>query len=304
MKTVLRLLPLAPALALCAAAFAADPAPPLPQRLHETGLYAEGSTGAVREGIIAFSPRYPLWSDGTSKRRWLYLPPGAAIDASRPDAWEFPPGTKAWKEFSYERRLETRYIKRLADGSWRFAAYVWNAEGTEARLAPEHGAIIPAAGAPGARYTVPSRTDCLACHEAAAAPILGYSAVQLAPHIEGRNEVERAALGYLHGNCGHCHNDNGSPVPVDLVLWQKARENAKVLRSLLGAPSRYRAPGAPVASAVVEPGRPEASVLMARMRSRNPQTQMPPLGTQETDNEALALIERWIRTQPQTRKEH
>src|SRR5688572_2153016 len=88
---------------------------------------------------IAFAPQYPLWSDGTSKRRWLELPPGTAIDAAKPDAWEFPRGTKLWKEFSYTQRIETRTLERLAGGTWRFETYVWNAEGTEAVPAPEDG---------------------------------------------------------------------------------------------------------------------------------------------------------------------
>jgi mono/diheme cytochrome c family protein len=33
------------------------------------------------------------------------------------------------------------------------------------------------------------------------------------------------------------------------------------------------------------------------MRSRNPMSQMPPLGTQLADDEGLALVERWIRHQ-------
>ena len=121
----------------------------------------------MRADNIAFAPQYPLWSDGTSKRRWIYLPPGAAIDASRVDAWEFPVGTRLWKEFGYDRRVETRFIERLADGSWRFAAYVWNKEGTDAVLAAEDGAVLPVSAAPGGRYVVPSRNDCLACHEGA-----------------------------------------------------------------------------------------------------------------------------------------
>lgn len=335
---------IAAALAWGAAAGSRSQETGLPASLADTGLFEPGSTTEVRAGVLSFSPQYPLWSDGAAKRRWLYLPPGTFIDGSHPDAWEFPAGTKLWKEFAHGRRVETRMIERLGDGSWRFAAYVWNEAGTEARLAPIGGiAALLVTGAPRGRYGVPGEADCRACHEGAAVPVLGVSALQLspdrdplAPHAEPRNArdvdlrdllargllrnlpretresppriaaapLERAALGYLHGNCGHCHNDNGSPVPVDLVLWQKGRDNGKVLRSLLGAPSRYRAPGAEAASAVVEPGRPEASVLMARMRSRNPQTQMPPLGTAEPDNEALALIERWIRTRAQTPKEH
>lgn len=336
---------LAAALAANAHAQETAAAGALPQRLADTGLYRAGSTTEIRAGNLPFSPQYPLWSDGAAKRRWLYLPPGKFIDASRPDAWDFPAGTKLWKEFSHGRRVETRLIERLEGGTWRFAAYVWNEAGTDATLAPEGGIPdLPASGAPRGRYAVPAEADCRACHEGAAVPVLGLSALQLsvdrdalAPHSEARKAgdvdlrdlvdrgllrnlpremlesppriaaatpVERAALGYLHGNCGHCHNDNGSPPPVDLVLAQSAAGRGEVMRSLLGARSRYRAPGMRAAAAVIEPGRPEASLLALRMRSRSPLTQMPPLGTQEPDHQALELIERWIRSQPQIRKEH
>jgi hypothetical protein len=79
------------------AAHAAPPAvAPLPARLSETGLYAEESTEVVRAGNIEFSPQYPLWSDGMTKRRRIHLPPGTAIDAAELDAWTFPPGTRLW----------------------------------------------------------------------------------------------------------------------------------------------------------------------------------------------------------------
>lgn len=320
-------LPGAAWLSLAAALLApAAAASELPKRLVDTGLYVAGSTTEVRAENLPFSPQYPLWSDGAAKRRWLYLPAGKSIDASRPDAWDFPAGTKLWKEFSHGRPVETRFIERLADGSWRFAAYVWNAEGTEATLAPAEGiAALPAQDAPHGRYTIPGEADCRACHEGAAVPVLGVSALQLSPdlrdlvargrlknlpdklladppQIPAANALERAALGYLHGNCGHCHNDNGAPPPVDLVLAHRADggNSRKVISSLLGARSRYRTAQA---HAIVEPGHPEASVLVARMRSRNPQSQMPPLGTQVADTEALELIERWIRTQSQPAKE-
>src|SRR5687768_3582906 len=59
---------------------------------------AERLSDTLRTEAVVFTPRYPLWSDGMSKRRWLYLPPGTSIDKSDPDAWEFPRGTRAWKE--------------------------------------------------------------------------------------------------------------------------------------------------------------------------------------------------------------
>src|SRR5690349_21624340 len=143
-------------------------APPLPARLSETGLYSQG--------VRTFSPQYQLWSEGADKRRWILLPAGTAIDATNVDAWEFTRGTKLWKEFGFDRPVETRMIERLPDGSWRFSTYVWNADGTDAELAPEQGVrALAVASAPNGRYAVPSRTDCLACHDGAPVPVLGFS---------------------------------------------------------------------------------------------------------------------------------
>jgi hypothetical protein len=101
--------------------------------------------------------------------------------------------------------------------------------------------------APNGRYAVPSRNDCLACHEGPAVPVLGYSAVQLeAPPLP-------PALGYLHANCGHCHNATGAVAGIDLVLAQSASDpeaSAKATRaSLFGRASRFaRATATPLAA--------------------------------------------------------
>lgn len=314
--------------------------PPLPRLLSQTGLLVPGST-AIAPGALAFSPQYPLWSDGTTKRRWLQLPPGTWIDGAQPEAWVFPPGTRLWKEFSYGRPVETRLVERLADGSWRFATYVWNSAGSDAELAPPEGnPAWPVAAAPDGRYTILAEADCRACHEASRVPALGFSALQLssdrdplAPHRQPRlpgeadlqtlvtrgwlrnlpppvlatpprivaaSATERAALGYLHGNCGHCHDGRtDSPLPVKVTLAQSLRADgsAAALASMLGASSDYRLPEAAAATRVVAPGQPEKSVLLLRMRSRNPLSQMPPLGTRLPDAEAVALVERWIKQQ-------
>jgi hypothetical protein len=302
-----------PALYLIAAALAWSAslhAQPLPLHLRDTGVDDPRN--------VAFSPQYPLWSDGAAKRRWIFLPPGTAIDASRPDAWEFPRGTRLWKEFSLDRPVETRFIERRPDGSWHYAVYVWNEEGTDATLAPADGiTALPTHDG----YSIPSESDCRACHEGAAVPVLGFSALQLsserdhlAPHadaftdidldalvargfirnlppgsarprIEASSSVERAALGYLHGNCGHCHNDNDTRAPVDLMLAQSVAggsvQSDRVLRSLTAVGSRF----------------------LARVSSRNPQMQMPPLGTRRVDTDALALLERWISQKSATAEE-
>lgn len=314
----------------------------LPARLSETGLYAEGAAGSIHPEAMSFTPQYPLWSDGTTKRRWLRLPAGTSIDASNADAWKFPPGTRLWKEFSHGRPIETRMIERLPDGSWRYSVYVWNEQGTEATLAPENGiAALPAATAPGGKYRILAQADCRACHEAANVPVLGFSALQLSPdrdpmaanafptapgdvdlprlvskgditnlsreflthppRIAARSPLERAALGYLHGNCGHCHSraESDPLVPVDIVLEQavSGQRNAStaVLDSLVDAPGDYRMAGA---RALVASGHPELSTLVLRMKTRNPMARMPPLGTSVPDAQGIALMEKWISDLP------
>ena len=95
------LLPLLPA--GVAAAVPGSGAPALPEQLHDTGLFAPGQPDRLGAGVESFEPQHPLWSDGASKRRWIRLPPGTAIDARDPDRWRFPRGTKLWKEFSHGR---------------------------------------------------------------------------------------------------------------------------------------------------------------------------------------------------------
>ena len=320
MRSILPFLLASALLLALAPSRAGEAAKGLPNALEDTGFDAPRA--------IAFEPRYPLWSDGASKRRWLQLPPGASIDASNADAWEFPRGTKAWKEFSHAGRVETRFIERLADGSWRYAAYAWDAQGTRATLVPDGGANVAAAGAPSSRYAIPSREDCVACHEGAKSPLLGFSALQLSarlaelvangtlrglpqslldkpPQIAAATPAAREALGYLHGNCGHCHNDGALPA-LDLVLAQEAGDPAesaaRTLASLVGRSSRFRPRGAAAPERIV-PGKAGESVLIARLASRDPRVRMPPVGVALPDAAGIATLSHWIENDLTTPKE-
>lgn len=46
----------------------------LPSRLSETGLYADIASDELATGVLAYTPRFPLWSDRTDERRWILLP--------------------------------------------------------------------------------------------------------------------------------------------------------------------------------------------------------------------------------------
>jgi hypothetical protein len=234
----------------------------LPERLSETGLYVSGQVGVVARENQAFSPQYPLWTDGAEKSRWVYLPPGTQIDATDPNAWDLPVGTRFWKEFRFaDRKVETRMIWRTSQTDWVFATYVWNAEQTEAFLAPEKGVMGAAELGSGKRHNVPSRTDCTACHGTTRPGPLGFNALQLSddrdpnalhgeplapgmttlktlvagnairgafsewvtrpPRIATDNPRTRAVLGYLVANCGSCHNGRGEIAALAPVVRQE-----------------------------------------------------------------------------------
>src|SRR5690349_12770363 len=63
-----------------------------PFMLSSVGLYRDIASKELRPDLHPYEPRYALWSDGADKKRWLYLPPSAAIDTADPDHWQFPVG--------------------------------------------------------------------------------------------------------------------------------------------------------------------------------------------------------------------
>ena len=151
-----------------------------PATLAETGLYADEGPGVIASSHRPFSPQYPLWSDGAAKRRWVYLPPGAAIDATDRDHWDFPVGTRFWKEFSIGgRRVETRLLWKASADRWVFASYAWNEAQTAATLAPSDGLRGVAPLPNGRRHDIPSIDECRACHDAKRTEVLGFNALQL-----------------------------------------------------------------------------------------------------------------------------
>ncbi|MCC6673057.1 MAG: hypothetical protein IT458_18475 [Planctomycetes bacterium] len=308
-----------------------------PQRLADTGLYADFAARTLAPGVLTFTPQYPLWTDGAAKQRWVALPPGTAIDASDVDHWEFPVGTRFWKEFAFGRAVETRFMQRQPDGSWLYATYRWTEDGADAVLAPESGVPNACATSEGRHHDLPAIGDCRLCHEGARTPVLGFSALQLspdrdplAPHantpgpddvdlrslvgrgllrnlpeqwrdapprIAARTPRERAALGYLHGNCSSCHNGDGPLARLGLRLdyplaGAATHGGAPALATTVGVPSRFTPQGA---TARLSAGHPEESVLVRRLRATDALTQMPPFGRHLADREAVNLVERWVR---------
>lgn len=314
------------------------PDPSVPRRLADTGLYAGGSLSQIAAANRAFSPQYPLWTDGLTKRRWIYLPPGSAIDGRDEGNWDFPIGTRLWKEFSAGGRpVETRMSWKVAADRWIFATYEWSADGSDAVLAPDAGRVTDVEVAPDRRHGIPSRTDCTACHGATSPRPLGFTALQLSPDrdpnsihgeplqpgmvtlqtlvadgllVHSRSDLlsapprirtsdpeTRSVLGYLVGNCSMCHNGDGEITASGPVIRYRAliEDADAVARSLVESPTRWQVPGVDAdGSVLVAPGAPQRSAILARMRSRAPSSQMPPLGTSVRDQAAVDALTSWI----------
>ena len=323
------------------ASFETERATPVaPALLSQTGLYAGEGTSRIDALNRPFSPQYPLWTDGATKRRWVRLPAGSAIDATKVSRWEFPIGTKFWKEFSFDgRKVETRMLWRVSADRWGFATYAWNDAQTDAALVPDTGIPGAVEVAPGKRHTIPAVADCRSCHDSARTEILGFDALNLsddrdpnAPHAEpltremitlktlmtehliypkrpelvetppriaASSPEARAALGYLSTNCGSCHSRDSSIASLGLILKHSVEETSECTAALMttaGKRGHWVVPEAPEESRLINPGRPESSAIVRRMKSRRPSSQMPPLGTVVVDKQGLDLVASWIKS--------
>ena len=114
--------------------------------------------------------------------------------------------------------------------------------------------------------------------------------------VEGRDELERDALGYLAGNCAHCHQESRQDsLGVELDL--RAGQGTKALIS--AESSRLSAKDAKL---LIKPGDPHGSVVY-RLFTRNmhddpdsPRGKMPPLGNQVIDGHGQDILVRWIKS--------
>ena len=297
-----------------------------PARLSESGLYANWPSRTLAERVVSFAPRFSLWSDGAEKTRYIWLPTGKRIDATELEHWQFPIGTKIWKEFRVDGRLvETRLTMKVRepdDGGWWRMAYVWDEAETEAVAAP-----LGQEDAAGTTHNVPEQRDCARCHYRNEVPVIGVSMLQLGgpagsapieklmgadllenlpaarplpePFVPG-DSTTQAALGYLHANCGHCHNSRSvaaADVKIffELHLDETSPEATSVYKSTVGQPIHHF-PDVGV-SLLIAPGDPENSLVHYRMARRD-DGQMPPVATEFVDEKGLATIDAWIRSLP------
>ena len=298
----------------------------LPCQLSETGLFGE-DMNTLGEGVHPFSPQFALWSDGAEKRRWIWLPPDSQIDTADMNYWTFPAGTKLWKEFSRDgTRVETRLIEKQESGTWYTVAYHWREDLSEADAVPD-GVM----NASGTEHDVPNADACWSCHSQQPDKALGFSAIQLAHapvdagdpdeltlerlaeqnlltsppdaafgFSDGWSEELRATFGYLHANCGTCHNPRGSANSITgLDLWIKADDLTKPAEEssvYLGVVDIdiMKTDVELEATKRIDPGSLENSAIYQRFSNKGQTYSMPPLATEVTDPTGQQLLEDFI----------
>jgi len=305
----------------------------MPGTLAETGLCLDASCSQISPDVFAYQPHFQLWSDTATKRRWIYLPPGTQIDTTDMDFWKFPVGTKIWKEFTRDSvRVETRLIMRIGSGEtnadWYYVPYVWSST-QDATTAEPMGVI----DANGTAHDVPSRFQCRTCHDNnKPSRILGFSAIQLdwdnpdtaqldladiiakgwlstpptAPAAAGDpyfplpgTTNEPPALGYLHANCGHCHNPNSNvytSTPMQLRLTVGTLGSLATTPVYTTAVDQTSTLSAP--AKIIAKGDPTNSVMMIRFESTNPTLHMPALGSEMRDPTGDSTLTTWITNIP------
>jgi hypothetical protein len=268
---------------------------------------------AIASYVRGFEPKYPLWADGAVKDRKVYIPKCSTIDTSDMDHWKFPIGTRFWKTFSVANKaVETRMLHHFGTGEdqWLYAAYQWD---VNKPTDPTAALSVPAGViAAGTGHDIPAQGQCVNCHAKLSERVLGFGAFQLShaakagdldiktlsdlgwlskPAPDGfqvpGTPVQQAALGYLHGNCGGCHNQGQSipnadnPLFLRLLVGQKTYATVDTVLKTVGVTvSSLNA--AIVGKQRIKPIDPINSALLIRMKDRGTALQMPPLNTTST----------------------
>lgn len=303
----------------------ADAATP-PSTLECAGLYADFASQTLSPNAQPYAPAVPLWSDGATKERWIELPAGQAIDATDPNEWTFPIGTKVFKQFTYQgKRVETRLFQKVAANTWVHATYAWNADNTATTIS--YGATVPVDD-DGGTWIIPTPDDCDSCHRGRSDRILGFEQVSLG--LEGATGLtllqlvvqdlitpppalvnlkvgddgtglDAPALSWLHINCGvSCHNANenaqaygaGMHLRLDPTLLDGTPPTSTwdPLQSTIDV---LCVSGSVAGQPRIVPGDPSSSVVVQLMSMRGT-LQMPPIASRFVDTTDVAAVADWI----------
>lgn len=320
----------------------ADADAPPHEWLSEYNLFSDLGEQAPNEGVVPYDLSALLFSDHAAKHRFVWMPQGTSAAYREYDVFDFPVGTVLIKTFSFphdarhpengEKLVETRLMVRSRT-TWKFYPYVWNNEGTDARLALA-GARVPVTwthtdGATRSiQFNVPNVNQCKHCHISSGAPLpVGPKARYLNmnfayPSGEENQLVHWTRTGRLTGLADPATAPRAPDWddPNSGTLDERARTYLDIncahchspggpaytsgldLRYNQYTPMRYGVLKSPVAAGRgasigkydIVPGDPDTSILLYRLITTDPGVRMPTIGRSVVHEEGVELIREWI----------
>jgi uncharacterized repeat protein (TIGR03806 family) len=107
----------------------------------------------------------------------------------------------------------------------------------------------------------------------------------------GTDPLVRRARSYLDANCSHCHQPGGEAgaTALDLRFETESAYSLGSCRTPVAA-----GPGSGGLDFDIEPGLPDRSILVFRMKSTDAKLKMPQIPTVTSDAKGVALISEWI----------
>lgn len=313
-----------------------------PQTLSATGIFANVATLSPNPGVLPYTPNLTFWSDFATKTRFFCIPNATGkMTWSQDGPWTFPAGMFWVKSFGLQTvrsnppvsggtsaviPIETRLLVETGSGVYG-VSYRWNSAGTDATLEPDSGdsfaVNVTQNGQPYTQtWTIPTRADCVTCHNQLAGGPLSFTTRQLncvnningfegnqlsllqsggyfsntvpSPNLlpsllqpgETQYPVEARIRSYLAVNCAYCHQAGGSGPSFD------ARPQLTLAQTGLvsGSATIVLNPG----DELIDPGDTTNSIVLSRMMVTNGYSRMPPLASNELDQTDIALMQQWI----------
>ena len=230
----------------------------LPKTFKELGLFTTAQIETPLASLYKYNVKVPLWSDGATKTRFIYVPSGSNISFDdKTQKLVLPRGSILIKHFaSQDRPVETRVLVYNSDGKWLMATYQWNGSAEATRV--DAPAVTPVGTFGDSRFRLPSPDECKLCHSPGNGVVLGFQPDQLnaAAHGSAVSPLqELAALpgvleklfapgvtdhindtpkkadpsdptlsaslrarAYIDVNCAPCHNPSSTQGFIDLSL--------------------------------------------------------------------------------------
>jgi len=307
-------------------------------RLSSWGLFDDIAAQTPAAGVLPYDLNTPLFSDYTTKQRFVRLPAGETVPWNDSDALALPIGSVLVKTFGYlhdrrdpslgRRLLETRVLVH-GEAGWHGAAYVYGDDDADAEVAIA-GTLVDASwihddgSTRTNRYVVPNQNQCKNCHaehDDVVTPI-GPKVRHLQPE-RVQALIDAGALVGAPPRAEWPHAIVATD-PATGTLDERARTfldiNCGFCHNERGAgrtsglfldwaqtdPAKLGVCKAPVATGRgsgglqydIVPGAPEQSIVVFRMSATDPEIKMPEIGRNLVYDEGIALIREWIAAMP------